>query len=173
MTDVDSADDHDHDTADDEVVFELGDWTEQDRALLVTRLNEQHIAHVWEDGDLVVAEVDADKTDDAIEAVEYPDELAESDDADDDGAGYAVMSALFDASDRLQNDPADQRAAADFEEASGMAGTSAPPFGLDAEVWRQVQELAAQVVTQMDEDADDDVIARDAAALRHLLANYV
>jgi hypothetical protein len=169
--DDDDHDDDDHD--DDEVVFELGEWTAEDRALLVTRLNEQHIAHEWEDGDLVVAEADADRADDVIDGVEYPDELAPADEAgDDNGAGYAVMSALFEASDRLLHAPTDPAVGGAFDEAADAVVAAGPPYGVAPEEWKQMQDLASNLCEQLD-DADDDVIARDAAALRHLLSRYV
>jgi hypothetical protein len=169
--------------SDDEVVFELADWTDEDRAALRDRLQAKGIAHEWEDGDLVVADADADAADDAIEAVEYPDELApdgadtndggEADDgADDDGVGYALMSALFVAADRLQHDPEDPRVGGAFDEAADAVVAAAPPYGVAAEEWKQLQELAANVCEQLDE-ADADVIARDAGALRQLLSRYV
>jgi hypothetical protein len=169
-----------------EVVFELADWTDEDRAALRDRLQAKGIAHEWEDGDLVVADADADAADDAIEAVEYSDELAadaadaaetddggEADDADDGGVGYALMSALFVAADRLQHDPEDPRVGGAFDEAAdAVVAAAAPPYGVAAEEWKQLQELAANVCEQLDE-ADADVIARDAGALRQLLSRYV
>jgi len=160
----------------DEVVFELADWTDDDRAALRDKLQAKGIAHEWEDGDLVVADADADAADDAIEAVEYPDELAvdaEGAEADDGGVGYELMSALFVAADRLQHDPEDPRVGGAFDEAAdAVAAAATPPYGVAAEEWKQVQELATNVCDQLDE-ADADVIARDAAALRPLLSRYV
>ncbi|MEY2568545.1 MAG: hypothetical protein QOE35_3074 [Actinomycetota bacterium] len=167
---------------DDEVVFELADWTDEDRAAVRDRLQAKGIAHEWEDGDLVVADADADAADDAIEAVEFPDELpadaddtgdgADDADADDGGVGYALMSALFVAADRLQHDPEDPRVGGAFDEAADAVVAAAPPYGVAAEQWKQLQELAANVCDQLDE-ADADVIARDAGALRQLLSRYV
>ena len=168
----DHGDDADED--EDEVVFELGDWTEADRTALQEKLTAGGIMHDWEEGDLVVAEADADRAEDAIEAVEYPDELpadAEGDD-DDGGAGYALMSALFVAADRLQRDPDDPRVGGEFDEAADAVDGAAAPYGVAPEVWAQVQELARNVGEQLDE-ATPDVISRDAAALRQLLSRYV
>jgi hypothetical protein len=163
------------DDDDDEVVFELADWTAEERARLGEKLTAGGIVHEWEDGDLVVADADADRAEAAIEAVEYPDELpADAGDeppAEDEGS-YEIMSALFVAADRLQRDPDDPVVGGEFDAAAEAAGASGPPYGLDAQVWQQVQELAGNVCDQLD-DADPDVIARDAAALRQLLSRYV
>jgi hypothetical protein len=157
-----------------EALFELADWSSDERRDLTARLEAQGIAHEWEEGDLVVAETDANRVDEIIEAVEFPDELAPASEEDDDGGvGYAVMSDLFVVADRLQNNTDDPALAGRFYEAADAVAVAAAPFGVDAQVWKQVQELAANVCDQMEGDAADDVIARDAAALRHLLSRYV
>jgi hypothetical protein len=167
--------DHESDEGDDEVVFELSDWNDDDRTKLDEKLHAAGISHAWEESDLIVDEVDADKAEDAIEALEYPDELpAATDDeapAENEGS-YEVMSALFVAADRLQRDPEDPIAGGEFDAAAETAGDAGPPYGIEAQVWQQVQELAANVTEQLD-DADAEVIARDAAALRQLLSRYM
>jgi hypothetical protein len=100
---------------------------------------------------------------------------ATDEDADDGGdeATYAVMSNLFVAADRLQKDPADAANAGDFYLAADAAAITPAPFGIDRLEWQQVQELAASLAGAMESDVDDDVVARDASALRALLARYV
>ena len=169
--DADEEDDADND-AGDEIVFELTDWTEDDRQALHEKLTTGSIAHSWEEGDLVVAEADADAAEDAIEAIEYPDELAIDDEAaDDGGVGYALMSALFVAADRLQHDPDDPVVGGEFDEAADAVAAAAAPYGVAPELWKQVQELAHNVCEELDE-AEPEVIARDAGALRQLLSRY-
>jgi hypothetical protein len=169
--DEDQGDDDD----DDEIVFELADWTDADRTRLAEKLTAGGISHEWENGDLVVADADADQAEEAIEAVEYPDELPADtgDDAPAENEGsYEVMSALFVAADRLQHDPDDPVVGAEFDAAAETAAAAGPPYGIDAQVWQQVQELSANVCDQLD-DAEADVIARDAGTLRQLLSRYV
>ena len=172
MSDVDEGEDEG-----DEAVFELADWTDVDRSRLSEKLTAGGITHAWEDGDLVVDDADGDAAEDAIEAIENPDALPIDDDHDDAAPAenegtYEVMSALFVAADRLQHDPEDPVAGAEFDAAADTVADSGPPYGIDAQVWQQVQELASNVCDQLD-DADPDVIARDAAALRQLLSRYV
>jgi hypothetical protein len=170
--------DDDNQTGEDageEIVFELSDWTEDDRQALHQKLTTGNIPHSWEEGDLVVDEADADVAEQAIEAVEYPDELAiggDGDDEDDDGAGYELMSTLFVAADRLQHDPDDPVVGGEFEEASDAVVAGKAPYGVAPELWKQVQELAHNVCEELDE-AEPEVIARDAATLRQLLSRYV
>jgi len=172
---VDDLVEDDQDEDDDEIVFELTDWREDERARLGESLRSSGIDHEGEEGDLVVAEADADRAEAAIEAIEYPDELpvdaGDTAPPEDEGT-YEIMSALFVAADRLQHDPDDPLIGGEFDVAAETAGGVGPPYGFDAQVWRQVQELAANVCDQLDE-ADPDVIARDAAALRQLLSRYV
>jgi hypothetical protein len=159
----------------DEVVFELSDWNDDDRSLVSEKLAAAGIAHAWEGTDLVVADADGDAAEDTIETVEYPDGLAadtgEEEPAENEGS-YEVMSALFVAADRLQHDPEDPASGGEFDAAAEVAGDAGAPYGIDAQVWQQVQELAANVAEQLD-DADADVIARDAGTLRQLLSRYM
>jgi hypothetical protein len=164
----------------DEVVYDLSDWGQDDRSQLELLLTGEQLVHRWEVGsDLVVAEVDADAVEKLLDEIEGagavpPLPAAEDDDDGDDEATYAVMSNLFVAADRLQNDPTAAAAAGDFFLASDAAATTPPPFGIDRREWQQVQELAASLATAIESsDVDDDVIARDASALRGLLARYV
>jgi hypothetical protein len=163
-----------------EVVYDLSDWGLEDRNQIERLLTGSGVTHRWEVGsDLVVLEADADGVEKLMDEVEeagaVPPLPAIEDDADDgnDEVTYAVMSDLFVAADRLQHDPADAAVAGDFYLASDAAGITSPPFGIDRLEWQQVQELAAALAAAMETDVNDDVIARDAAALRALLARYV
>ena len=82
------------------------------------------------------------------------------------------MSDLFVAADRLQKDPSDAAVAGEFYMAADAAAVTAAPFGIDTREWQQVQELAASLVAscRMETAIDDDVLSRDAAALRAVLA---
>jgi hypothetical protein len=164
----------------DEVVYDLSDYGLEDRNQIERLLTGSGVTHRWEVGtDLVVLEADADSVEKLMDEVEeagaVPPLPATEDDADDgnDEATYAVMSDLFVAADRLQHDPADAALAGDFYLASDAAAITPPPFGIDRLEWQQVQELARSLATAMESDVDDDVVARDAAALRAVLARYV
>jgi len=167
-------------TADEEVVFDLSEWGTDDRMQLERLLTGERITHRWEVGsDLVVLEPDADTVErllDDIEAAgDAPPLPAITDDVDDgdDEANYAVMSDLFVAADVLQKDPSDAANAGDFFVAAEAVATTPAPFGIDRLEWQQVQELAASISGALESDADDDVVAGDAAMLRKLLSRYV
>jgi hypothetical protein len=54
----------------DEVVFELSDWTPDERTTVRAQLTVEQIPHRWEESDLVVREGDADLVDDLLDKVE-------------------------------------------------------------------------------------------------------
>jgi hypothetical protein len=163
----------------DQVVYDLSDWGQDERAQVERLLTGAEITHRWEVGtDLVVLEADADGVErllDEVEGAAAVPPLPATADEDDGGdeATYAVMSDLFVAADRLQKDPADAAVAGDFYVAADAAMVTPAPFGIDRLEWQQVQELAQSLTGAMETDADDDVIARDANVLRSILARYV
>ena len=165
---------------DDEVVYDLAEWGQDQRSQLERLLTGGNITHRWEVGtDLVVLEADEDGVERLMEEVEAAwdspplPSSADEDDGGADEANYAVMSDLFVAADRLGKDPADAAIAGEFYLAADAAAETPPPFGIDGPDWRQIQELATSVAGAMEADAEDDVIKRDATALRALLARYV
>ncbi|MGH9267008.1 MAG: hypothetical protein ACRD0D_02405, partial [Acidimicrobiales bacterium] len=133
------------------LVFELDDWTTEERTSLELRLTAGGIAHRWETGsgreavyglepsaawevgtDLVVAEQDADAVDALLDEIEFVDEL-EADDGDDEGdeAVYQVMADLYVAVDRLKARVEDPAVAGAFFDAADAAIDVPPPFGID------------------------------------------
>lgn len=166
---------------DDDVEFDLTDWSPDERAVLGERLTEAGIAHRWHDpaggpeaGWLVVADVDADQVDDILDEVEFPDALeAVDDDGASDEASYAVMSDLYVAADKLKKNPDDPIAGDDMVNAAAVAATAAIPFGVEIRVWEQVQSLATELSRLLDEDGDASTVAANAATLRDILSRFV
>jgi hypothetical protein len=160
----------------DEVVYELDDWDAELRTLLSRTLEKSGIPHAWEsDGELVVRAEDSERVDDILDEVEYPDALDVPDDdtgADDDGA-YTVLSDLFIAADRLMHAPADMRVADELVAVTERVDEADAPFGIAPETWDEIRELAAVLRRAVSENADEDVVSHDAAALRHRLREYV
>jgi hypothetical protein len=158
---------------DDELVYELHELTDEQRAELELKLVNAAVLHRWEIGnDLAIAAGDEDLVDELLDQVEFLDAAAASDDGDDE-ATYAVMSELFVAADRLQSAPADVAAAGEFYQAAEAAASTPVPFGVDGGVWREVTGLASQLEAALEADAADADVARDAGALRQLLSRYV
>ncbi|HUP86262.1 MAG TPA: hypothetical protein VM143_11395 [Acidimicrobiales bacterium] len=178
------------------IVYELDEWTADQRGALEQRLLTAGIEHQWESGtgadleagfeaaqpwvdatDLVVGEHDEETVDAILDEVESPDALDavtdEEDGAIDDEATYAVMSNLYVAADRLKDDPGDLALAGEFFDAADAARTIEAPFGIDGEVWRRVQELAGEVSRAIEQEEDDSQVQAHAQRLRDVLFTYV
>ncbi len=175
------------------VVYELDEWTADQRGALEQRLLSLEIEHQWEtpegaevqEGfepgqtwevgtDLVIGEQDEEAVDALLDEVENPDALeAVDDDGDSDEANYAVMSNLYVTADRLKDDPGDLALAGAFFDAADAARSIAAPFGIDGEVWRRVQELAAEISRSIEQEEADDQVAGHAQRLRDVLFGYV
>jgi hypothetical protein len=194
MTDIDPAGTDDGDGEGSEViVYELDEWTADQRGALEQRLVAADIHHQWEAStgadveegfepgnpwevgtDLVVGEQDEETVDALLDDVESPDALeAVADDGTDDEAHYALMGDLYVAADRLKDDPGDLALAGEFFDAADAARTADAPFGIDPEVWRRVQELAAEVSRAIESEEDDEQVQSAAQRLRDVLFTYV
>ena len=161
----------------DQLVYDLSEWDEGERALVTERLHAHGIAYLWDDAaNLAVPAAAEDEVEailDAVEDGELTDPQAATDDEGSDAAGEA-MSELFLAADRLQHDPAGVDALAGFMVAADDAAEAGTPYGLEPKVWKAVLEqsdavqdlVAAEVI-------DEDAIAEGAATLRGLLRPYV
>jgi hypothetical protein len=123
--------------------------------------------------DVEEAELDAgwDEEDGAL-PVDADLEGEEGDEVDDDVA-QAAMGDLFVAADRLMHEPDDELVAAELGAAAALVDDSPPPYGIDAELWDRVRELAAAVLADVDEGADEEAVARDARMLRDVLRPWV
>jgi hypothetical protein len=175
------------------IVYELDDWSPDQRGALELRLQADSIEHQWETpsgadveasyepgqpwavaSDLVVGEQDEETVDTILDEIESPDALEAVDaDGEDDEAIYAVMGQLYVAADRLKDDPDDLALAGEFFDAADAARSMDPPFGIDPEVWRRVQELAGEVSSSIEAEEDDEVVAAHAQRLRDVLFTYV
>ena len=159
----------------DEVDYDLGEWQVNERISATTALAEADIPYRWEpDLVLVVPAVAEDEVDLLLDELEEVEELEEEEGAADGGAmAQEAMGDLFVAADRLQHDPLDEKMAADLLMAAGTVSVSAPPYGIERPVWRQIQGLAAALATDLEEAADEETVAADARALREYLRDLV
>ena len=165
-------------SGEEEVDYDLGEWEVGERSAATAALLEVDIPYRWEpDLVLVVPAVAEEEVDLLLDELEEVEELGEEDDgAVVDGGAEAqeAMGDLFVAADRLQHDPLDDRMAADLLVAAGSVGVSAPPYGIERPVWRRIQELAATLAGDLEEDAvDEEAVAADARALREYLRDLV
>lgn len=161
----------------DEVDYDLRQWMVAERSAATAALAEIDIPYRWEQ-DLVlvvpaVAEEEVDLLLDELDEVDELDEGAGEGDLDGGAMAQEAMGDLFVAADRLQHDPLDDKMAADFLMAAGTVSASAPPYGIERPVWRQIQGLASTLATDLEEAADEDTVAADARAIREYLRDLV
>ena len=159
------------------LVYEMDGWEQGERDALSSLLSDEDIPHRWDGDDLLVPEETEARVDGLLDRVEFPDALeavgAEGDEVDDE-AVYAVMSDLFVAADRLAGERVvDIEMAGELATASAAASNAPPPYGVEPGTWKQVQQMAEGVLAALEAEADDDVVNREAVALRDLLRRYV
>ena len=161
----------------DVIVYELDDWTTEEREELEVRLNTEEINHSWDSPtELVVSEMDEERVDALLDLVEGADVLAPAgeEDADADEATYERISELFVAADRLaEGSPTAGTLADDFVVAAEAVAAIPVPFGVDPDEWAQVLRIATAVRTDLATTAPRERINREATTLRDLLRGYV
>lgn len=165
-----------HDVAQDHdvLVYELGEWTPDERARLSLLLEGEGIPHQWDGDDLLVPDVEEGRVDAVLDQVEFPEQLEVADDGGDDEERYMVLSDLFVEIDRLANaTAAEVELAADVIAAVTAALAIPRPFGIDEPDWADVRRRAAAVAEALQTEAEDDGIIADANMLRDLLRRYV
>jgi hypothetical protein len=154
-----------------EVVYELDDWLPEERAQLGLLLDRDGIPHGWEDHDLIVAEVDEDRTEPLLEEVDRSASgvFDEASDGTDDEEEYQALSDLFGTADRLAGDPEDKNKRPAFVDAVAAVVEWPTPFGLSDEQWWQIKSRSRSVVEAVESGADPDVVSTRAATLSELL----
>lgn len=145
--------------ADEEVGYDLGDWTDEQRAQLASELAAESVGVRWEHDELVVDEADSARVEALIEEIDGP--LA-----DEDEAGADLLSALYVAADVLQHDPDDAPAIVELIDAAELASTSRPPYGLDPDVWRDLRDKASELAGLLGDEASKPEVMKAARALR-------
>ncbi|HEX2039107.1 MAG TPA: hypothetical protein VHF47_05150 [Acidimicrobiales bacterium] len=161
----------DHDV----LVYELGEWTPEERARLGLLLEGEGIPHQWDGDDLLVPDAEEARVDAVLDQVEFPDQLDPVDDeGDDDEERYMVLSDLFVAMDRLANATTAEAELAGEVIAAVEAALAIPrPFGIDEPDWADVRRRSAAIAEALQSEVDDIEIIADANLLRDLLRRFV
>lgn len=156
------------------LVYELDDWTAEDRARLSLLLETRGIPHEWEGDELLVPEADEEAVDAALDEVEFPDALDPVAEEGDDEERYEVLADLFVAMDRLAGaNPIDVELAAEAIAAVDAVMALPRPYGIDEQTWDGIRRRASAVSQELQVESDDDVIVADAAVLRDVLRQFV
>ena len=171
----DEGDVQEHDADHDVLVYELGEWTPEERSRLALLLEGEGIPHQWDGDDLLVPDAEESRVDAVLDQVEFPDQLdAVDDDGGDDEEHYLVLSDLFVEIDRLANaTTAEVGLAADVIAAVTAVLGIPRPFGIDEPDWADVRRRSAAIAEALQTEADDDGIIADANMLRDLLRRFV
>jgi hypothetical protein len=169
-----------------QVAYDLIEWPAEDRVIATDDLVELEIPYRWEDGLVLVvpaiaeAQVDAllDEIDENAAGDEGEAALLEVAAAGEDGGEEAAtaMGDLFVGADGLTHGTYDEAEVVDFIEAAGAVAQSLPPFGVEPQVWKRIQEQSAAIVEELqkgNEGDDDEIVTEGAKALRDLLRHYV
>ena len=168
-----------------QVAYDLIEWPAEDRVIATDDLVELDIPYRWEDGLVLVVpaaveeQVDAllDEIDANAAAEEGEAALLEVEAGEDGGEeAAAAMGELFVAADGLTHGAYDEAEVVDFIEAAAAVAQSLPPFGIEAQVWKRIQDGAAAIVEELEkgnEGDDDEIVTTGAQSLRDLLRHYV
>jgi hypothetical protein len=154
----------------DQIAYDLAEWDDQNRSLLLNGLQDQGIAHQIEDDELVVQETDEARVDELIDAILEPDASA----APGGEARAELMGELFVAADELTHDPRDASAAGAIRTGTAEVTEHAPPYGVETPWWHGIGTRCESLVRLLDSPSvDDDVVVEQATALRDALRPYV
>ncbi|HEY5886701.1 MAG TPA: hypothetical protein VIT24_03185 [Acidimicrobiales bacterium] len=149
------------------VVYEVAEWSPEDRADLTDALADEGVRYVFDDmGDLVVEAIDEDRVDTLV------DELTAGEDVVDEDIPVAteVLSGLFVAADKLRKSPRDGKAILAAREQAEAVIALPPPYGFERRTWAQIGLRAGALRVLLEEDGpDDEVVSEAAEALRDLL----
>lgn len=164
----------------DEVGYQLEEWSDSDRGWLIEQLNDLGVVHRFEGDELVVDAADEERVDDLVSlfsdsAVPRDGEVDSSEPAPvDDPAVVNAVRLLADAASRLHVDPTDMHADADVAEASAAVLMTDRLGTLDEEVWSAVGRVTRRLLSLLGaEEALDEQIRAEAAVLEKLLSPVV
>jgi hypothetical protein len=148
------------------VVYEVAEWSPEDRADFTDALEEEGVRYVFDEmGDLVVEAIDEDRVDAIV------DELTDGEDEGEDAPDVTnVLSELFVAADKLRRSPRDGRAIGRAIEEAAIVIAMSPPYGFERGTWAKVglRAGALRKVLEVD-DPDDEAVVAAAEELRDLL----
>jgi hypothetical protein len=149
------------------VVYEVAEWSPEDRADLTDALVEEGVRYVFDDmGDLVVVAMDEDRVDTIIDGLTDGEEVDDGDEP----VAAELLSDLFVAADILRKSPREARAIANARDQAAAVIALSAPYGFERRTWAQVGLRAGALRKALEEETpDDDTVTEAAGALRDLL----
>ena len=174
VEEVEQADTRELDPDEPQVAFEMEGWSGELQALLAERLGGVGVPHEFDaDGDLVCHESDEEQVELVIEEL-----LARSADEgleEFDGLeANDLLSALFEATDRLRRDVHDAKGVLGVLEHGRRLQAGATPFGFAATAWASLRDAAAELADRIEDEASSDEEISDLAVrLRDTLQRLI
>lgn len=129
------------------MIYELGDLDDEQHARLLRRMSQDGLSHAFDaNGDLFVYEKDEEKVDALFETLDDEDPAEREFGPGVPGADPVnVMSELFLAAGRLKKKSTDPKGIVALVEYADIAGRMTLPYGLDAETWGTVIDVATDL----------------------------
>ncbi len=158
-----------------EVAYDLSDWDDGQRAALVGLLGRHGIDHRFDGQDLVVDDSVAERVEDLIDEIDFPDALDIYDGSsdDDDQAAADLLSSLYVTADALVENPGHSASVVELLEAAAEAESAGVPFGVDDDTWMAIRAHAGALADLLGDESDDDSVSAAARQLREFLRPLV
>lgn len=135
------------DPQEEQIAFEVSDWSGEAQNSIVAALDAAGISHEWDgDGDLVVAESSEAEVEKILLGVGEPD----GDDEMDGIALNELLGDLFDAAGRLAKNPDDFRRRGEALDAIDQLAGVGTPFGYTDEHWNRILSAGANLAVSID-----------------------
>ncbi len=160
-------------------VYEVSDWSMDQLSVLLAALGEAGIPHEFDiEGDLAVLADDEERVESLLDTLEFaaPESAIDAGEGDpDDGIETAeILSDLFVACDRLQNDATDHAGVLGGVDAVNRLEGRPLPFGFGPALWKDIVAQAVALRSDIEDDSVPDLDLMDHARdLRTLLRQYV
>jgi hypothetical protein len=157
------------------VLYDLGEWTDDEVARLVDALVDASIPYEFDvEGNLVVVGDDEQRVEALFDTLESAEPEEDEDDSVETRPSADVLSDLFVAADRLSHHARDHEGVLGFVKAAGDLEGLRLPYGFEPPVWARIVESTATLRSALegDEIGDDD-IEEQATEYRTLLRQYV
>jgi hypothetical protein len=149
-----------------QTVYELPEWTPEQRAELAVHLQEAGIPFEWEMDELIVPADRENEVEEMFSRVRGGDEEAG------DELRYQAVAELFAASGRLAADPTDEERAALV--VHWIKESEGPPLlGMNEVDWLMIMKQARTLSGAIAGDADPDDVREEASALHDILRKVV
>ena len=136
--------------------YDLTEWADLERSLVIESLDAAGIPHRFGDGVLSVPTSAEHLVDDILDEVESGEMIPVINDGPDgDVLPFESLNSFFLAGERLRKNPRDADGLERLLEALQMADPNRPPRGVELRVWRRCCELAESLADALAEAPDD------------------